>query len=184
MRSLSLLSTHPCLILYADSHGSLHHRQVSLSAFCIAFSQLSIFEIGLSRGEAEHTPQTGGVWLRALFSLSQLYVLCLALTSDFTLKKVVKSRTEYMFAWLRAVVLQLVQNLLEFLIDTMSSDVIARKLQGVYDCIDARNFKGAIKLCQRKDIQNYDITKALMSYCFISMQRTEEGLVIAREIKV
>ena len=128
--------------------------------------------------------QGGGVWLRALFSLSPLYVLCLALTSDFTLKKVVKSRTEYMFAWLRAVVLQLVQNLLEFLIDTMSSDVIARKLQGVYDCIDARNFKGAIKLCQRKDIQNYDITKALMSYCFISMQRTEEGLVIAREIKV
>lgn len=65
----------------------------------------------------------------------------------------------------------------------MSSEVVARKLQGVYDCIDVRNFKGAIKLCQRKDIQHYDATKALMAYSMISMQRIEEGIAIAREIK-
>ena len=58
-----------------------------------------------------------------------------------------------------------------------------RKLQGIYDCIDVRNFKGAIKLCQKKDVQNYDITKTLLAYSLISMQRTEEGLELAREVK-
>ena len=67
---------------------------------------------------------------------------------------------------------------------SIKEDVLTRKLQGVYDCIDARNFKGAIKLCLKKDIMNFDITKVLMAYSLVCMQRTDEGLTIAREIKV
>ena len=65
----------------------------------------------------------------------------------------------------------------------MSSDVLQRKLQGVYDCIDTRNFKGALKLCQKKDLQKYDLTKTLMAYSLISMDRIDEGLTLAREVK-
>ena len=41
----------------------------------------------------------------------------------------------------------------------MAEEARNRKLSPIYDAIDARNFKGAIKLCQKKDIQSWDITK-------------------------
>lgn len=65
-----------------------------------------------------------------------------------------------------------------------AADVLNRKLAPIYDCIETKNFKGAIKHCQKKDIQHLDITRSLHAYCLISMQRTDEGLEIARELKV
>ena len=64
------------------------------------------------------------------------------------------------------------------------SDIAARKLAPIYDCIDDQNFKGEIKLCQKKDIANWDITKTLLGYCLVCSHKVDEGLAIAREIKV
>jgi hypothetical protein len=36
-----------------------------------------------------------------------------------------------------------------------------RKVSPIYDCLDTGNFKGALKLCDKKDIANWDITLTL-----------------------
>jgi hypothetical protein len=66
---------------------------------------------------------------------------------------------------------------------SVQGTMVDRKLQGVYDCIDMRNFKGAVKLCQKKELKDLDIAKSLMAYCYLSMERTDEGLAIARDVK-
>lgn len=59
-----------------------------------------------------------------------------------------------------------------------------RKIHPIYQAIDAQNYKGAIKLCQRKDIMKWDITKALLAYSLIMLGKNDEGLEIAHEVKV
>ena len=58
-----------------------------------------------------------------------------------------------------------------------------RKIHPIYQAIDAQNYKGAIKLCQRKEIMKWDIAKALMAYCLVMCHKVEEGLAVAREVK-
>eukprot|EP01036_Dinobryon_divergens_P039271 gene39271-51740_t len=65
----------------------------------------------------------------------------------------------------------------------MSEDLKQRKIDPIYNAIDSRNYKGAIKLCSKKDIQHWDITKALLAYLLVSMQKTAEALQVAREVK-
>jgi hypothetical protein len=66
----------------------------------------------------------------------------------------------------------------------MNDDVRYRKINPIYGAIDAGNYKGAIKLCQRKDIIKWDITKALNAYCLVMTLKLDEGLAMAREVKV
>ena len=66
----------------------------------------------------------------------------------------------------------------------MADDIRYRKINPIYNAIDAGNFKGAIKLCQRKDITKWDLTKALNAYCLIMLNKMEDGLALAREVKV
>jgi hypothetical protein len=67
----------------------------------------------------------------------------------------------------------------------MSSDETRyRKIHPIYQAIDAQNYKGAIKLCQRKEIMKWDIAKALMAYCLVMCHKVDEGLAVAREVKV
>lgn len=58
-----------------------------------------------------------------------------------------------------------------------------RKIHPIYQAIDAQNYKSAIKLCQRKEIMKWDISKALMAYCLVMSHKIEEGLTLAREVK-
>lgn len=88
-----------------------------------------------------------------------------------------------MLRWLWGKLSNLTYFLIGGLLTDLMSDLLSRKLQPVYDCLDDRNWKGAIRLCQKKDVQGYDITKALHAYALVSMQKTEEGLEIAREVK-
>ena len=66
----------------------------------------------------------------------------------------------------------------------MSEDVRGRKVAPIYNALDSGNYKGAIKLCQKKDIEKWDITQALLSYALVCMHRNEEALEVARAVKV
>lgn len=71
-----------------------------------------------------------------------------------------------------------------YVIEKMEDNSARRKIIPIYNAIDDGNYKGAIKLCQRKDIQNWDITKVLMAYCLVLTNKHSEGLSLAREVKV
>jgi len=43
-----------------------------------------------------------------------------------------------------------------------------RKMSPIYDCLDSGNFKGALKMCDKKDIANWDLTLALKVNYFYS----------------
>jgi hypothetical protein len=58
------------------------------------------------------------------------------------------------------------------------------KVTPIYQCIDNGNFKGAVKLCQKKDVDKWDITKALMAYCLSQLNKKEEALAVALEVMV
>jgi hypothetical protein len=66
----------------------------------------------------------------------------------------------------------------------MSADVLNRKIGPIYECLDDRNYKGAVKLCQKKDIADFAITKTLHAYALICLHRNDEGLALANEVKV
>ena len=68
--------------------------------------------------------------------------------------------------------------------EEMSDDLKYRKIHPIYQAIDAQNYKGAIKLCQRKEVMKWEISKALLAYSFVMLGKINEGLDIAREIKV
>ena len=49
---------------------------------------------------------------------------------------------------------------------SMSDDNIrSRKLQPIYNALDARNYKSAVKLCMKKDLEKWDIVKTLKGLC-------------------
>jgi hypothetical protein len=66
----------------------------------------------------------------------------------------------------------------------MADEARQRKIHPIYQSIDAQNFKGAIKLCQRKEVMKWDISKALMAYCLVMLGKKSEALEVAREVKV
>lgn len=58
-----------------------------------------------------------------------------------------------------------------------------RKLQPIYNAIDARNYKAAIKLCSKKDLEKWDIVKTLKAHALERMGKLEEALDLCREVK-
>lgn len=58
------------------------------------------------------------------------------------------------------------------------------KVTPIYQCIEKSNWKGAVKLCQKKDVEKWDITKSLMAYCLLQLERTEQALAVCLEVKV
>lgn len=64
----------------------------------------------------------------------------------------------------------------------MSDDVRVRKLQPIYNALDARNYKMAIKLCGKKDMERWDIVKTLKAHALERMGRVEEALDLCREV--
>ena len=48
----------------------------------------------------------------------------------------------------------------------MVDEIRQAKLRPVYAAIDAGNYQSAIKICGRKDIQSWDLTKSLLAYCY------------------
>ena len=64
------------------------------------------------------------------------------------------------------------------------SDAILHKLTPIYKHIENGNWRGAIKLCQRRDLEKYDITRALMAYCLVQTNKEEQALEIAMTVKV
>lgn len=64
-----------------------------------------------------------------------------------------------------------------------TDDVRARKLQPIYNALDARNYKTAIKLCGKKDLEKWDVVKTLKAHALERLGRTEEALDLCREVK-
>lgn len=66
----------------------------------------------------------------------------------------------------------------------ISMSVQYHKVTPIYQCIDKGNWKGAVKLCQKKDVEKWDITKSLMAYCLLQLDKKEQALEAALEVKV
>uniref|UniRef100_A0A7S2SM01 Uncharacterized protein n=2 Tax=Mucochytrium quahogii TaxID=96639 RepID=A0A7S2SM01_9STRA len=64
----------------------------------------------------------------------------------------------------------------------MDRDIISRKLGPVYNAIDGCDFKTAIKLCERKDIEKVPLARALKAYSLIRRSRVDEGILLARGV--
>jgi len=45
--------------------------------------------------------------------------------------------------------------------EKVQEEVQRRKMSPIYDCLDSGNFKGALKMCDKKDIANWGLTLAL-----------------------
>lgn len=65
---------------------------------------------------------------------------------------------------------------------TMADDVRARKLQPIYNALDARNYKMAIKLCTKKDLERWDIVKTLKAHALERLGKVEEALEVCAEV--
>jgi tetratricopeptide (TPR) repeat protein len=57
-----------------------------------------------------------------------------------------------------------------------------RKLKAVYDAIDSGNFKNAVKLCLKKDIADWEVTKALLAYSYVKSKQEDQALLLARQV--
>ncbi|KAM3569245.1 hypothetical protein VYU27_008660 [Nannochloropsis oceanica] len=64
----------------------------------------------------------------------------------------------------------------------MADDVRARKLQPIYNALDARNYKMAIKLCTKKDLERWDIVKTLKAHALERLGKVEEALEVCAEV--
>ena len=64
----------------------------------------------------------------------------------------------------------------------MMEDMRQRKLQAVYNAIDENNYKSAVKLCQRKDVASWDVTKALLCFCYVRLGKRDEASILARQV--
>jgi N-terminal acetyltransferase B complex non-catalytic subunit len=58
-----------------------------------------------------------------------------------------------------------------------------RKLQPIYNALDGRNYKAAIKLCSKKDIERWDIVKVLKAHALERLGKADEALDLCREVK-
>jgi N-terminal acetyltransferase B complex non-catalytic subunit len=76
-----------------------------------------------------------------------------------------------------------VSSLLTEFIFKMTSDFQNRKLGPIYDAIDSRNYKAAIKLCDKKDVSKIDIIKALKAHALERIGHSDEALELCREVQ-
>jgi len=58
-----------------------------------------------------------------------------------------------------------------------------RKLTPIYNAIEVSSFRHALKLCSRKDVQDWAITKSLKAIALEKLGHREEAVEICREIK-
>ena len=65
----------------------------------------------------------------------------------------------------------------------MGDDVRFRKLQPIYNAVDARNYKAAIKLCSKKDLEKWDIVKTLKAHALERTGKIDEALDLCRDVK-
>ncbi|CAM9524404.1 unnamed protein product, partial [Phaeothamnion confervicola] len=66
---------------------------------------------------------------------------------------------------------------------SQQEDVRQRKLQSVYNALESHNFRQAIKLCEKKDLEKWPVTKALKACALARMGRTDEAMDLCREVK-
>lgn len=59
---------------------------------------------------------------------------------------------------------------------------LADKLTPIYAAIDDGQYEKAVRLCGRKDIERYDITKTLLAYSLQKLRQNTEALQIARQV--
>ncbi|KAE8906739.1 hypothetical protein PF005_g12565 [Phytophthora fragariae] len=63
-------------------------------------------------------------------------------------------------------------------------DVMARYVRPIYEAIDARQYKTAIKLCAHKRVAQLDIVQVLKAHCLERTGRVEEALDICRRVQL
>ena len=61
-------------------------------------------------------------------------------------------------------------------------DIRSRKLTPIYNAIEGGNYSKGANLCLKKDVANWDTTKALLSYCYSNLNRKDEALLLAQEV--
>ncbi|CAK9086069.1 N-alpha-acetyltransferase 25 [Durusdinium trenchii] len=59
---------------------------------------------------------------------------------------------------------------------------VSRKLQAIYGAIDSGDLKGAVRLCERKDVADVAIVQAVKAYALEKRERSEEALEVARRV--
>ncbi|GMF11446.1 unnamed protein product [Phytophthora lilii] len=62
--------------------------------------------------------------------------------------------------------------------------LLARYVRPIYDAIDARQYKAAIKLCAHKRVAQLDIVQVLRAHCLERTGRVEEALDICRRVQL
>ncbi len=67
----------------------------------------------------------------------------------------------------------------------MSDDfrVMSRFVRPIYDAIDQRQYKTALKLCLHKKVCHLDIVLVLKAHCLERTGKTEEALTICRSVQ-
>ncbi|KAG6611078.1 Mitochondrial inheritance and actin cytoskeleton organization protein [Phytophthora cinnamomi] len=63
-------------------------------------------------------------------------------------------------------------------------DVMARYVRPIYEAIDARQYKAAIKLCAHKRVAQLDLVQVLKAHCLERTGRVEEALDICRRVQL
>ena len=58
-----------------------------------------------------------------------------------------------------------------------------RKVEPIYQLIDSYNWKGALKLCEKKDVKDWDIVKTLRAHVLERLGRTDEACGLILEVK-
>ncbi|CAM9800110.1 unnamed protein product, partial [Chrysoparadoxa australica] len=59
-----------------------------------------------------------------------------------------------------------------------------RKLQPIYNALDAHQWKRALKLCEKKDVERWPITKALKANALIKLGGGAQAMELCREVQV
>ena len=62
--------------------------------------------------------------------------------------------------------------------------IIEKALTPIYAAIDDGQYDKAIRLCGRKEIEKYDITKALLAYALQKTRQNSEALRVCRQVLV
>ncbi len=64
----------------------------------------------------------------------------------------------------------------------MGASTNSRKLQSIYNALDARNYALAVKLCEMKDVERWAVTMALKSYGLAKLGYSDDALSLAKEV--
>ena len=63
------------------------------------------------------------------------------------------------------------------------ADLRARKLRPIYEALDSRNFRGAVKLCNNKQVAKLGLVRVLKAHALNQMGRSDEALALCNEVK-